>query len=97
MSHSFHAAFVRRRLSYLSGPSGRAVQGLFFEVICPQCGDDGGALLSQPAAALSLRGPYERAEAAERAASAHRLRSVRTVTGWAVGGPEGRLVRVAEG
>ena len=97
MSHLFHAAFVRRRLSYLSGTSGRTVQGLFFEVICPQCGDDGGPLLSQPAAALALRGPFERPDAAERAASAHRLRSVRTVTGWAVNGPEGKLAKVAEG
>jgi hypothetical protein len=44
---------------------------LRFEVICPDCGDDGGAFAAQPAAVQAVRGPYPSIGEARAAAAAH--------------------------
>ncbi len=43
-----------------------------FEVICPDCGDDGGPFDEQPTEVRALRGPYPDAAAAGRIAQEHR-------------------------
>lgn len=42
-----------------------------YEVICPDCGDDGGPLPEQPPEAQAARGPYPDAAAARRAVARH--------------------------
>jgi len=42
-----------------------------FEVICPDCGDDGGAFDDQPAAVRGVRGPHADFTEARRAVARH--------------------------
>jgi hypothetical protein len=42
-----------------------------FEVICPDCGDSGGPYDDQPPEVQAVRGPYQDAQAAKRAADLH--------------------------
>lgn len=44
---------------------------LSFEVICPDCGDDGGPYADQPARVQAVRGPYPGIVAARAAAYDH--------------------------
>jgi hypothetical protein len=44
---------------------------LAFEVICPECGDDGGAYAEQSVEVQAVRGPYPGIIAARAAAAEH--------------------------
>lgn len=62
---------IRRRVGsvYESADTGEWV--IEYEVICPDCGDDGGPLHEQSTEVQAVRGPYPDAAAARRAASVH--------------------------
>jgi hypothetical protein len=62
---------VRRQIGDALGRDESGQLILAFEVICPNCGDDGGAYADQPPAVQAVRGPYRGVIAARAAAHEH--------------------------